>query len=88
MLQDHEIAKRSICSTIAVGDTLVMPDCPDILRNTLKEKGYEVVTPTDVGLDSGAWMFLNGGVRCATSRITDDSLAMKQADRSRGSERS
>lgn len=69
----REEALMGAANLITVGSHVIAPYASVPMREALGEKGYRVITPKDVGLSEGAWMFAPmGGVRCATLKITED----------------
>lgn len=69
----REEALKGAANLITVGAHVIAPYAPLSMREALGNRGYTVLTPKDVGLAEGAWMFAPmGGVRCATLKITGD----------------
>lgn len=68
-----EDAYKGACNFITVGHHVIVPHSPPALRAAMETLGYAVITPEQVGLPEGAWMFSErAGPRCASLKLTPD----------------
>lgn len=63
---DEKDAYRYACNLRCIGDTIVMPECSDSLKDHLHEKGYDVVT-----IDMTQFIHSGGAVHCLTNNLNE-----------------
>ncbi len=66
ILVDEDDANKYACNVRAIGNTIVMPECSEKLKETIRSKGYEVTT-----CDVSQFLYAGGGVHCLSNNLME-----------------
>jgi len=69
ILVSKEDAQRFACNVRCVGDTVVIPECSQELRDRIKSKNYQVMT-----VDLSCFIAAGGAVHCLTNNINEQRI--------------